>query len=573
MNYSTRFKLILVLILSYQLILAQTKSTYENQKAFTDLRFGMFIHFNLGTFTDEEWAKPNQNPKLFAPSKVDCDQWAAAAKSAGMKFGVLTTKHHDGFALWPTKYGKKNAFGTYQNVMSSGYPHDVVQLYMDAFRKAGLIPCLYFSIWDRTEGIDSSHCTQANLDLIVGEITELLTNYGDIPLLMFDGWTWKTGRNVVPYQLIRETVKKLQPNCLIADHNGLTQPFEEDILNFEHFEVPTGNTFAATRGTTIMPKWFWHTGYDALSPMAASTIASRLNGTQANWANFLLDCPPNRNGVLDANVVNRLKEAGSLWKLNTTRGTMPVPNVQLEHPVTPIKATATSNSYYAGLAIDGTNDFVSGADVQTLWHSSSAPSTSVPQSVTLDFGKIYNNIELLEYMPSQERTVGNDITTVNLRGHITSYNIYVSVDNKTFTKVASGTWVASGFIKKVQFAATIARYIRLEATGTSGGGPAIISEIDAGGVTNKPSVVVVTDLEQETVGQSGVMSFPNPFSESMMLKAKGYFGYIIYDARGLELERGNVQEEKRVGSDLPGGIYVIKVTTALGTDYLKVIKN
>jgi alpha-L-fucosidase len=84
-----------------------------------DMRFGMFNHFNLGTFTDEEWAAPNQDPGIFAPPSVDTDQWADAALAAGMSYGVLTTKHHDGFALWPTKYGS-------QNVINSGYRRDVV---------------------------------------------------------------------------------------------------------------------------------------------------------------------------------------------------------------------------------------------------------------------------------------------------------------------------------------------------------------------------------------------------------------------------------------------------------------
>lgn len=75
-----------------------------NLNDMVDMRFGMFNHFNMGTFTDEEWAAPNQNPALFAPTAVDCAQWAAAAAASKMSYGVLTTKHHDGFCLWPTAY-------------------------------------------------------------------------------------------------------------------------------------------------------------------------------------------------------------------------------------------------------------------------------------------------------------------------------------------------------------------------------------------------------------------------------------------------------------------------------------
>ena len=68
--------------------------------AFLQLKFGMFIHFNMGTYQEKEWGDPRQDPASFHPAKLDCGQWADAARSAGMKYAVLTTKHHDGFSLW-----------------------------------------------------------------------------------------------------------------------------------------------------------------------------------------------------------------------------------------------------------------------------------------------------------------------------------------------------------------------------------------------------------------------------------------------------------------------------------------
>src|SRR3954454_22136096 len=96
---------------------------YALQRRFADWRFGMFIHFNMGTFHDVEWVDPFQDPMSFNPTALDCGQWADAAKAAGMKFAVLTAKHHDGFCLWPSKY-------TSYGVMSSGYRHDIVRQYM-----------------------------------------------------------------------------------------------------------------------------------------------------------------------------------------------------------------------------------------------------------------------------------------------------------------------------------------------------------------------------------------------------------------------------------------------------------
>src|SRR5664280_2226258 len=463
------------------------KTTYQNQQAFVDLRYGMFIHFNMGTFHDMEWVTPNLDPLTFAPPDVNTDQWAAAAKAGGMKFAVLTTKHHDGFCLWPTKL-------TSYNVMNSSYKVDIVKKFVDSFRAAGVTPALYFSIWDRTQGIAQGSVSKADLDFIVGQLTELLGGtYGTFPVIMFDGWSWQMGHNAVPYQLIRETVKSLQPNILMVDHNGLIQPFEEDLLNFEHFQVPTTNTYPSTQGNPIMPKWFWHPGYDGITPdstgavynpMAVSSILSRLTLTDAHWCNLLLDCPPNPNGVLDKNVVDRLAEVGAQWKPSTNRAALPTQPIQLEHPVSPVAATATTGT--AANAIDGMNDYVSGATVQSLWQSTG----TLPQSVTLDFGSTYNNIDYLGYMPRQDHVTNGTVTSAYVTtGNITSYNIYASTNGTTFALVTSGTWAVDGNIKRVQFAPVSARYLRLEATAASGATYAVASEIDEGGVAAKPVVV------------------------------------------------------------------------------------
>ena len=98
---------------------------------FLDLRFGMFIHYNMGTYHQEQWAYPFHDPKSFKPTQIDCAQWAAAAKSAGMKYAVFTTKHHDGFSLWNTSVSG-------YDIASSDYKEDIVRKYVDAFRAEGL---------------------------------------------------------------------------------------------------------------------------------------------------------------------------------------------------------------------------------------------------------------------------------------------------------------------------------------------------------------------------------------------------------------------------------------------------
>ena len=454
--------------------LSVSASTYDQQKAFSEMRFGMFIHFNMGTFHDAEWVLPGQDPLSFNPTNLDCAQWAAAAKAAGMKFAVLTTKHHDGFCLWPTAY-------TNYNVMNSSYKHDIVKLYVDAFRAAGVTPCLYFSIWDRNQGIAKGSVSQADLDFIKGQLTELLTNYGPIPLLVVDGWTWQMGHREASYQVIRETVKALQPNCLIVDHTGMTEPYEEDLINFEHFTVPSSNNYASTQGNSIMAKWFWHPGYDTANPMALSSIVSRLNTCESHYCNFLLNCPPGPTGQIGANIVNRIAQVPGAWTPNASRAPLPTQPDVLEHPVTPVSATATSGT--AMNAIDGTTDWVSGAAVQTLWQSNSG----LPQSVTMDLGSVWSPIDMLTYMPRADHT--GDVTTAFITTwNITGYKIYVSTNGTTFTQVASGTWSSDKTIKRVHFSPVSARYVRLEATSANGATYAVINEFDVGSFTTKPTV-------------------------------------------------------------------------------------
>lgn len=115
-------------------IQAKDKKNDQNVLNFLNLKFGMFIHYNMGTYHAEQWAYPFHDPKDFKPVELDCEQWAQAAKSAGMQYAVFTTKHHDGSSLWDTKvsnYDIASADKEYKNV-------DIVKEYVDAFREAGI---------------------------------------------------------------------------------------------------------------------------------------------------------------------------------------------------------------------------------------------------------------------------------------------------------------------------------------------------------------------------------------------------------------------------------------------------
>jgi alpha-L-fucosidase len=112
------------------------QSMQRLQQQFVDLRFGMYIHLNMATFEEREWGDAKASPAIFNPRHLDTDQWARAALSAGMSYGCLTTKHHDGFCLWPTATSSPS-------VKQAAYREDIVRAYVDSFRQHGLKVCLY----------------------------------------------------------------------------------------------------------------------------------------------------------------------------------------------------------------------------------------------------------------------------------------------------------------------------------------------------------------------------------------------------------------------------------------------
>ena len=452
------------------------KALQQLQSDYVDMRFGMFMHFGILTFCGSQpgdpckgsWAQPNLAINNFAPSaKYDPTQWADTAVAAHMKFGVLTTRHHDGFALWPSQASNFNV----GHIPWKNGQGDVVKDYVTAFRAQGLAPGLYYSIYDSTEGIgnDPANVTPAQMQYVTKQITELLTNYGPIPILVIDGWSWKMGHNKVPYQTIRELVKSLQPNCLLTDHTHLVDPWEVDIVNFEEPAgafAPASNTYAAAQETKINNSggndWFWAPNVGNL--LSVSTIVDgHLKKLEPAYTSFVLNCPPNRDGLIDASMVSVLKQVGAAWSPNANRAPLPMQARLIEHPYTPVGATATSGT--AANAIDGLND----TSVHTFWQTSG----TLPQSVTLDLGMSHPDVGMLSYVPQYVNGAG--VTG----GNITSYGILVSTDGTTFTEATTGTWPADGKLHTAIFGPVAARYVRLEARAANGGA-AIVTDITVG---------------------------------------------------------------------------------------------
>ena len=428
------------------------------QREYIDWRFGMFIHFGILTYTGS-WSQANLDIAQFNPTALDANQWAEAAAAAGMKYGVLTTRHHDGFALWDSAVSTFDAGG----IPWRGGKGDVVREFVDAFRARGLHAGLYYSVWDNTRGVGNGPMTSAGMDYVKAQLTELLTNYGPIPILVLDGYSWRMGHHAAPYQELRAHVKSLQPNCLILDHTHVEAPWNVDIMAFEEPKgvfAPAGNTIAATQGQKIVSgnDWFWAPNSATQNPLTVTDIVNNhLVPLEQRYTNFLLNCPPNRQGLFDSNITSRLAEVGSAWKPNPARAPLPPQGPQNEFPYTPVRAAATSGT--ALYTIDGVND----RGYYTVWESSA----TLPQSVTLDLGAVQPDVGFFGYVPRHVANQGPSTT-----GAVTEWAISVSSDNGTFTEVARGTWPVTTSMKVVTFAPTAARYVRFEALAAFGGAAA-----------------------------------------------------------------------------------------------------
>jgi alpha-L-fucosidase len=354
----------------------QAKDLRELQQDFINLKFGMFIHFNIPTFTDNDWPDPDTDPAVFNPTKLDCGQWAKAAKSAKMRYGCLTTKHHSGFCIWDTKT-------TDYNVMNSPLKRDVVREYVDAFRKEGLRPLLYYSILDTHHKLRPGYITRSHIDLVKAQLTELLTNYGDIDALIIDGWDAPWSRisyEDIPFEEVYRLVKKLQPNCLLMDLNSAKYPAEilyyTDIKSYEqgagqHISKET-NKLPALSCLPIQKSWFWKEAFPTTAVKdPAVMVKDNLELFNKAYCTFILNVAPNRDGLMDANALEALKKIGELWKDDQPVGQLPA----FEPPVISTniaKFQPVNSSWSDDMQI---MDFGNDDSFRTSWRSNPAVQT------------------------------------------------------------------------------------------------------------------------------------------------------------------------------------------------------
>ncbi len=282
----------------------------------------LFLHFGINTFTDREWGLGNEDPGLFNPVHFDAAQWAKTAKAAGFKILILTAKHHDGFCLWPSRY-------TEHSVKSSPWRHgkgDVVRDLADACRAEGLKLGLYLSPWDRHER--SYGDSPRYNDYYINQLTELLTDYGPVAEVWFDGACGEGPngkKQEYDWPRVHATVRRLQPDAVmfsdagpdvrwIGNEKGMAgdpcwapiassavpypgAPGQAIIQALQHGD-PQGDIWRPGESdVSIRPGWFWHKKEDEKVRSVDNLLDLYFKSVGRNSL-LLLNVPPNTDGLL-----------------------------------------------------------------------------------------------------------------------------------------------------------------------------------------------------------------------------------------------------------------------------------
>lgn len=258
----------------------------KNQLQWQNMEMYAFIHYSLNTYTDQEWGYGNESLQLFNPTHLDCRQWARVCKQANMRGIIFTAKHHGGFCMWPSAYTEYSV----KNTPWKNGKGDVVRELADACREEGLKFAIYLSPWDRNH---PKYGQPAYIEYFRNQLRELLTNYGDIFEVWFDGANggdgWYGGANETrridpkTYYQWKETfrmIRKLQPNAVIWNDGGdrgdlrwvgteagnvgetnwsLIPSKGDTPFHMLHFGVENGDVWCpGETNTSIRPGWFYH---------------------------------------------------------------------------------------------------------------------------------------------------------------------------------------------------------------------------------------------------------------------------------------------------------------------------
>ena len=334
-----------------------TAENLQARKEFADSKFGIFIHWGIySMFAQGEWYLQNypidkdeyaKAADAFYPHRFNAKEWVAAIKDAGAKYICFTSRHHDGFSMWDTEQSD------YHIVDATPFGRDVIRELADECHKQGIKLHFYYSHidWGRNDyplgrtgtqviGRDKEKADwPAYYSFMNKQLTELLTNYGEIGAIWFDG-KWDRDKDTIPFdwQLDEQyaMIHRLQPACLIGNNHHETPHPGEDIQIFER-DLP-GENKAGLSGQEVsrLPLETCQTmngmwGYKLVDQnyKSTGTLIQLLVGTAGKGANLLLNVGPQPNGEIPATALQRMKEIGEWLRTNgetiygTTAGDIP----------------------------------------------------------------------------------------------------------------------------------------------------------------------------------------------------------------------------------------------------------
>ncbi|MFV0248152.1 MAG: alpha-L-fucosidase [Tenacibaculum sp.] len=387
----------------------------ERQLAWQQLEYYAFIHFNINTFTDKEWGYGSESPKVFNPKAFNAHQWAATIKKAGMKAIIITAKHHDGFCLWPTKT-------TVHSIKNSPYKNgkgDIVKEIAEACKEYGLKFGVYLSPWDR----NSAHYGKPEyVNIFHEQLKELLTNYGDIFEVWFDGANGGTGyyggasekrkidnKTYYQWDKVNALVRELQPKAVIFGDGGPDVRWvgnEQGWANKTNWSIMRGSeiypgwprkkelTSGHKDGTdwlpaecdvSIRPGWYYHASEDHQVKTLTQLVDIYYESIGRNAA-LLLNIPPDKRGLIPK------KDSVQLMKFRKQIDKDFANNLALTAKV---KASNTRGKNYGA-------KLVTDKSTNTYWATEDSITTA---NITLAFDKAQaiNRVLLQEYIPLGQR--------------------------------------------------------------------------------------------------------------------------------------------------------------------------
>jgi alpha-L-fucosidase len=426
-----------------------------NQLRWQQMEYYAFVHFSLNTYTDQSWGYGNEDVKLFNPEKLDCRQWARICKEAGMKGIIITAKHHCGFCLWPSKYTEYSV----KNAPWKNGKGDVVREMANACKEYGLKLGIYLSPWDRNH---PDYGKPEYISYFRNQLTELLTNYGPIFEIWFDGANGGSGyygganetrkidaKTYYDWSNTYKLIRKLQPNIVIWNDGGdrgdlrwvgteagyvgetnwsLLNAKGDVPFNMLHYGIENGDSWVAAEvNTSIRPEWFYHPSEDAKVKTVPQLMETYYNSIGRN-ASLLLNFPIMPNGLIHPN-----DEKAAFGFAKAVKDAFSV------NLVSKAKATA-SNVRGNSKQFDGINAIDN--NKETYWATNNDVKNAL---LTLDFGKptTINRFLVQEY--------------IRLGQRVKAFTIEALVDGN-WKEIAKGTTI--GYKRILRFPTIKATQVR-----------------------------------------------------------------------------------------------------------------